>query len=184
MGLKIPAITNVAEAQNDYLLHVEKGGYYGHPNPSRGEYVLNGGNPTANDDPAQFNQYPVGIQPDPNYRGFAYEFPMHNSPNGIIEYKGHAFKEQLKGKILVVRLMENRDIIVLDPSGKDHTINRETPGRAITGFADFLLPLDLTEDTTTGNIYVSEYGGEGQITLLRPLSKEPAPILSSNKPLN
>ena len=33
--------------QNDYLLRVEKGGYYGHPNPARAEYVLNGGNPTA-----------------------------------------------------------------------------------------------------------------------------------------
>ena len=183
-GPKIPAIADVGEAQNDYLLRVEKGGYYGHPNPSRGEYVLNGGNPTANTDPAQFSQYPVGIQPDPNYRGFVFEFPMHNSPNGIIEYKGRAFKEQLKGKILIVRLMENRDIIVLDPSGKNHTINRETPGRAIAGFADFLLPLDLTEDTSTGNIYVSEYGGEGQITLLKPLSKEPAPILSSSKLFN
>lgn len=179
-GPKIPAIQNVAEAQNDFLLKVEKGGYYGHPNPSRGEYVLNGGNPTSGTDPAQFAQYPVGIQPDPNYRGFVYEFPMHNSPNGIIEYKGGSFKGQLKGKLLLVRLMENRDIMVLDPSGKDHTINRETPGRAIAGFADFLLPLDLTEDLNTGNIYVSEYGGEGQITLLRPLSKEPAPILSFN----
>ncbi|WP_228466972.1 PQQ-dependent sugar dehydrogenase [Adhaeribacter swui] len=179
-GQKIPAIRNVAEAQNDYLLRVEKGGYYGHPNPSRGEYVLNGGNPTVNTDPAQFNQYPVGIQPDPNYRGFAFEFPMHHSPNGIIEYRGGAFKGQLKGKLLVVRLMENRDIIVLDPSGKNNTINRETPGRAIPGFSDFLLPLDLTEDLNTGNIYVSEYGGDGQITLLKPLSKEPAPILSFN----
>jgi len=28
--------------------------------------------------------------------------------------------------------------------------------------------LDLTEDVRTGNIYVSEYGGDGRIVLLRP----------------
>ncbi len=179
-GPKIPAITKVLEDQNDYLLRVEKGGYYGHPNPIRGEYIMNGGNPTPAVDPAQFNQYPVGIDPDPNYRGFVFKFPVHNSPNGIIEYRGNAFKGQLRGKLLVARLMENRDIMVLDPSGRNHTINRETPGRAIAGFADFLLPLDLTEDIQTGNIYVSEYGGNGRITLLKPLLKEPAPILSFN----
>ena len=183
-GPKIPAITKVPEDQKDYLLRVVKGGYYGHPNPSRGEYVMNGGNPTPNHDPAQFNQYPVGVQPDANWRGYAFEFPVHNSPNGIIEYKGQAFNGQLKGKILVVRLMENRDIMVLDPSGPNHIISGETPGRAIGGFADFLLPIDLTEDLHTGNLYVSEYGSDGQITLLKPRLAEPAPVLTSSSLFN
>ncbi|MDQ3291604.1 MAG: PQQ-dependent sugar dehydrogenase [Bacteroidota bacterium] len=183
-GPKVPAITNVMEDQKDYLLRVEKGGYYGHPNPTRGEYIMNGGNPTEKMDPAQFNQYPVGVKPDPNYRGFAFEFPVHNSPNGIIEYKGTAFKGQMKGKILVVRLMGNRDIMVLAPNDRDKNISRETPGRAIPGFADFMLPLDLTEDINTGNIYVSEYGGDGQITLLKPVVKEPTSMITFSSLFN
>ena len=42
------------------------GGYYGHPNPVRCEWVLNGGNPTSGTDTAQVTAYPVGTQPDRN----------------------------------------------------------------------------------------------------------------------
>ena len=177
-GPKVPAVTKGTEDQKDYLFRVEKGGYYGHPNPSRGEYVMNGGNPTENQDPAQFNQYPVGVKPDPNWRGYAFEFQLHNSPNGIIEYKGNAFNGQLKGKLLVVRLVDSRDILVLDPTGHNNNIIRETPGRNIKGMGDFLIPIDITEDINTGNLYVSEYGGDGRIVLLRPIEKEPSSVLS------
>ncbi len=44
---------NKVAAQNDYLFKVVRGGYYGHPNPKRGEYILNGGNPTSAVDPAE-----------------------------------------------------------------------------------------------------------------------------------
>jgi hypothetical protein len=55
-------------------------------------------------------------------------------------------------------------------------------------------PLDLTEDPRTGNLYVSEYGGNGTITLLKPdfvnittsgseLSiREPFSVSTSDKP--
>ena len=140
---------------------------------------MNGGNPTAGPDPAELKQYPVGTLPDRNWRGFAFAFPVHNSPNGIIEYQGAAFNGQLKGKILVVRLVNNQDILVLEPGGLKNDIIKETPGKAIPGFAEFTLPIDLTEDKSTGNIYVSEYGGDGRITLLRPATKEvPALVIN------
>jgi glucose/arabinose dehydrogenase len=67
-----PAVTgipNVAVSEPDFLHRIEAGGYYGHPNVTRGEYVLNGGNPTSGVDFQEFSQYPVGTMPDRNYRG-------------------------------------------------------------------------------------------------------------------
>jgi hypothetical protein len=68
------------------LVRVEEGGYYGHPNPERCEWVLNGGNPTAAQDTAEAYEYPIGTEPDRNWRGAAFDFGEHQSPNGVIEY--------------------------------------------------------------------------------------------------
>ena len=67
-GTIVPALTNVRTTEDDYLFHFTAGGYYGHPNPTRGEYVLHGGNPTSGPDVDEWTQYPVGTQPDRNYR--------------------------------------------------------------------------------------------------------------------
>ncbi len=168
-GPSVPALTNVQQTPSDYLYRVVKGGYYGHPNPLRGEYAMNGGNPTAAIDPAELTDYPVGTVQDPNYRGYSYDFQLHASPNGAIEYKSNTFNGALKGKLLVVRYSQHKDIITLTPGGTDNDIVSATEGYSINGFSGFDDPLDLTQDTTKGNIYVSEYGGGGKITLLRPV---------------
>lgn len=166
-GPVIPALTNVQQTQNDYLFRIVKGGYYGHPNPLRGQYVLNGGNPSSSIDPAEVPSYPVGTMPDSNYRGYAFNFQNNKSPDGVIEYKSNKFNGALKGKILVVRYSQNKDIIVLTPGGTDNDIISSTEGPSIPGFSGFDDPLDLVEDPANGNIYVSEYGDSGRITLLR-----------------
>ena len=33
-------LTGLLQTENDYLFRIDQGGYYGHPNPTRGEYVL------------------------------------------------------------------------------------------------------------------------------------------------
>ncbi|WP_018611208.1 DUF7594 domain-containing protein [Segetibacter koreensis] len=167
-GPVIPALTNVQQTQKDFLFRVVKGGYYGHPNPTRGEYVMNGGNPTDLIDPAQVNGYPSGTAPDPNYRGYAYDFKTNASPNGSIEYKSNTFNGALKGKLLIVRYSQHDDIIALTPGGPNNDIISATEGYQIPGFSGFNDPLELTEDTTKGNIYLSNYGGDGKIVLLRP----------------
>lgn len=175
-GPKVPELVNVQQTQKDFLFRVVKGGYYGHPNPTRGEYVMNGGNPTPAVDPAQVNDYPVGTKPDKNWRGFSFDFQNNASPDGSIEYKSNAFSGALKGKLLVVRYSQHDDIITLIPG--DHDILSSIEGVSIEGFSGFNNPLDLTEDIKTGNIYVSEYGGEGKIVLLRPKkieSQKPPP---------
>jgi hypothetical protein len=166
----VPAITN-GPTQDDFLFKVAQGGYYGHPNPTRGQYVMNGGNPTAGADPAEVvtsgsnSGYPVGVQPDVNYRGFAWNFGRNRSPDGVIEYKSSTFGGALARKILVVEYSGGDDILALalNPDGSVSGVTQ-----VIAGLQD---PLDLVEDTRNGNIYVAEFfnGGQwGQISLLTP----------------
>ena len=164
----------IDKTQDDYLFRVEKGGYYGNPNPTRCEWVLNGGNPTAGEgnDPGENPAYPAGTNPDPNWRGWAYDFKRNKSPNGVIEYKSNAFGGALKGKLIVARYTTG-DIEVLHPTGPNGDVdkrNLDVPGFTRTEGSSN--PLDLIEDTRNGNIYVTEGvtnppTGVGKITLLK-----------------
>lgn len=178
-GPAIPSLMNVQQTQKDFLFKVVKGGYYGHPNPTRGQYAMNGANPTAYPDPAEVTSYPVETNPDANYRGYAFDFQNNKSPNGVIEYRNNAFNGALKGKILVVRYSQNDDILTLTP-GSTGDIISSVDGAYVEGFSGFVDPLDLIEDTLKGNIYVSEYGGDGKITLLRVKSTTPPTVPNTN----
>jgi hypothetical protein len=165
-GPVVPGISQVTQTEHDWLFDVEQNGYYGHPNPKRYEWVLNGGNPTGGVDDYEVPQYPVGTQPDRNYRGVAFDFGQNYSPNGVIQYQGSAFGGALQGKILIVRYSGGDDIITLTPAGDGSITSAQT---GISGFKGFVDPVDLTEDTDTGFIYVAEYGGQ-KITLLKPIA--------------
>ena len=173
-GPPVPAIKEVHQTEDDLLFRIDKGGYYGHPNPARGEYILDGGNPTGGRDPAEFTDYPVGTQPDRNWRGYLFSFGKNLSPCGVIEYRGEAFNGALNGKVLFVRYSGGDDIIVLapDPAG-----NIKEAYTGISGFTQFVNPVDLTEDTASGNLYVAEFGGK-RLTLLRPAS---GPLAQSSR---
>lgn len=167
----VPGLTSIG-TQRDYLFRVVKNGYYGHPNPKRCEWVLSGGNPTGGIDPGEVNEYPIGTHPDRNWKGIAFDFGEHFSPDGMIEYRSNVLGGKLQGKLLVIRYSAGNDIIVLTPGGaKLDIVNSQT---GITGFTDFNpSPLDLIENPTNGNLYVaqlSETTGMGKITLLRPLN--------------
>jgi hypothetical protein len=165
----IEGLTSVPERHHDYLYRVEEGGYYGHPNPSRCEFVLNGGNPTSGVDVAEAASYSVPTNPDPNWRGIAFDFGISRSPNGVIEYRNDAFGGALTGRLLIVRYSDGDDIIVLTPGGSpDFGIVDSSIG--IPGLTDLRDPLDLTEDTSTGRLYVVEApsDGTGGIVLLSP----------------
>ena len=136
VGPEIPGIAVVTQTMNDYLFDIAKGGYFGHPNPKRHEYVLNGGNPTSNGDPAQVNEYPQGVMPDRNWRGFAFDFGQHYSPDGITEYKSGAFGGALTGKLLVVRYSGGDDILVLTPGADGRIIKSQSGIVGLTGFID------------------------------------------------
>ncbi len=159
-GPVVPAI-GPNQTQRDWLFRVDPAnplGYYGHPNPLRGEYVLNRGFADEAD-------YASTQGPDTNYRGAAFDFEFNKSPNGVIEYKSASNGGHLQGAILVCRYSGGSDLIALVPDGPNGDISTHKIG--VPGFAGFQDPLDLTEDLATGNIYVSDYGS-AEIILLKP----------------
>jgi glucose/arabinose dehydrogenase len=157
-------IKNVSTAEDDWLFKIAPGKFHGHPNPTQGHFVLNGGNPTAAYDFAESFQYPVGTQPDPDYTPPAYSFGKHVSSNGVIEYVGNAFGGKLNHKLLVCRYNVGSDIIALTLD-KDGNVIGDAFG--FPGMSQLVNPLDITEDRRAGNLYVSEYGAL-RITLIRP----------------
>jgi hypothetical protein len=165
-----PALQDIPDSEHDWLFRVRPGRYHGHPNPQRGHYVLNGGNPTASPDPAEVPQYPVGTPPDPAWNAAVYDFGDHVSPNGIIEYRGTAFGGRLRGKLLVCRYNAGSDILCLSLDA-DGNVKSATAG--IAGLTGLTNPLDLAEDVRTGNVYVAEYGAR-RVTLLRPVGARAA----------
>jgi hypothetical protein len=147
--------TNV-ERQDDYLFIIEEGSYSGHPNALRNEYVLNGGNPTAAQDPNQVNKYPVGIQPESNYDpARAYSLGPNRSPNGAIEYTADVFGANLKGALIFAEYSNDNNLraILLDENGlpipdKDFALQR--PDGTDIQSSD---PLDVIQDAK-GRLYV------------------------------
>ncbi|MBC7784592.1 MAG: DNRLRE domain-containing protein, partial [Burkholderiales bacterium] len=155
----------------------------------RGEYVLNGGNPTAGTDPGEVAQYAVGTQPTSSWGGYVYDFGKNFSPNGMIEYKGNAFGGILDGKILITRYSGGDDIMVLTTTANGGISQVQTGFAGLSGFTN---PLDMAQDPETGHLYVIEFGDQAQvpgadarITLLKAQAA-PAPgtavaTLSRNK---
>ncbi|MEM1013804.1 MAG: Ig-like domain-containing protein, partial [Planctomycetota bacterium] len=163
-----PAINGVSNTQGDYLYDVIEGGYYGHPNPSQGNFVLSGGNPTAGVDPAEVPDYPVGTQPQNDYQGFAFDFGLNESPNGAVEYGlsgSGSFNGDLDGKLIVTRFSGSDDLIVLDV---DETGGIRQGVTDIPGFDGFSNPLDLAEGPG-GVLYVAQFGDrEGEVPMVDP----------------
>ncbi|WP_353981913.1 carbohydrate-binding protein [Salinicola endophyticus] len=159
--------------EDDFLFQIEKGGYYGHPNPLHDEYVLNGGNPTSGKDLNETDEYPVGTQPDPNYRGEdAYSLGTNRSPNGAIEYTSGVFGATLKGSLLFVEYSGGDDIrwITLDADGKvsGDSVLRDPDGKVIS----FVDPLDIIQNPLTGQLYLmtlNRTNGQSQIIRLDPV---------------
>ncbi len=165
-GPAVPGLTGITETEDDWLFKIVKGGYYGHPNPSRGEYLLDGGNPTAGADPFEFTEYPVGTKPDPNYRASdVYDLGPHRSADGILEYQDKTFGGLLQNALFIADYSAGNDISILlrDASGN---ITADLHG--LSGLTNLNNPVNIVEDPNTGNIYVAELGGQ-KLVLLKPM---------------
>lgn len=175
----VPAALTNLPAGNDFFAQVKAGRYYGHPNPSRGEYVLNGGNPTSSPDPFEVPQYGVGQAPDPRWDKPALDLGLHRSPNGVVEYQAETFGGALKGRLLVANFGNGDDVtsIGVDSSGTPTSVEQLASG--------FYNPLDVTADPVSGIVWVAEFGAQptgegGKITVLRPLTKSFTPVARVN----
>ena len=161
----VPGLNNVPQTQSDFLFRIEEGGYYGATNPVRDEYVMNGGNPTAGFDGVnEVPAYPVGTEPDRNYRGFAYEFGKNLSPNGALEYTSDAFDGALQNRLLVTRYSGGDDVVALTVNDDGEVTDAQ---EGIAGLGGFNSPLDLAQ-RDDGSMYVIEFGAQ-RITLVRPV---------------
>jgi hypothetical protein len=173
--------------RNDLLLRLDEGGYYGHPNPSRGECVFYAGNPTAAADTVipqtgggtttlDVTGYPVGLLPDPRYRPAMYSFGEHRSANGMIEYRSDAFCGALEGDLLVTYYANTDQIrrLTLSADGT-RVVSEGTLPRSTTaaGGATLVDPLPITQDPL-GRIYVGEFGGD-RVTVFEPIPIECEP---------
>ena len=156
----IPALTKVEPTQNDWLYNIKPGRYYGHPNSLRAEYVLNRGEVDVLD-----SAY-IGIHPSESFHqeGLLFNFKNNKSPGGVIEYQSRAFGEKLKGMLMVTRYSQQDDLILLKLS-QEGGIAEVYDGSCL-GLDNFADPLDIVEDTRTGNLYVSEAKTK-QISLLK-----------------
>lgn len=181
-----PAETGVAEAEDDYLFDVVQGGYYGHPDPARGQYIYGGGNPVnPAPDTEILDSYPLGTMPDPNYRGYIYDFGVHYSPDGSIEYTGNAFGGALNGALLITEYSGGKDVLALTTGSSGQITGTETGIAGFTGFED---PVSITENPSNGDLYVADLG-TNSITLLTPISSGgtisvSTPTLYFNAPVN
>jgi glucose/arabinose dehydrogenase len=159
-----PPALNDLPAGRDYLARVLQGRYYGHPNPSRGHYALNGGNPTAAVDPFETPQYPVGVQPDADYHRPIMDLGLHRSANGIDVFTSTKFGAVMQNKLVIAEYSNGDDIIAVNPTNVNDRF------QVASGFFN---PLDVRVSQSTGRIYVAEYGSDpdgagGHITLLTP----------------
>lgn len=164
---QVITMTAVPQVQRDFLFRVEQGGYYGHPNPERCEWVMNGGNPTAAQDTAEVSPYPIGTEPDRNWRGAAFDFGLNQSPDGIIEYQSDSFGGYFQGKLIVARYSRGDDLAVLTPNAVDgYILSIETD---IPGFTGMSGALDIIENPINGHLYVAALSSIGRVWLLRPI---------------
>jgi hypothetical protein len=151
--------------QPDLAARIVKGGYYGNPNPSRCEWILNGGNPTAGVDRLEVvpvggsKGYAVGVAPDPNWRsGQIHPLGRNLSPNGMVQYTGPA--AELNGQLLVTAFSNCDCILVLTRNAAGEiTGQREVS----TGTFDFQNPLDIAQGPG-GRLFVSNRTDLGTTT--------------------
>ena len=139
------------------------GGYHGHPNKLRDEFVLMGGNPTAGEDPFEITAYSPGEQPDADWVRPLWSFGKGYSINGLAESKAGAFGNRLTGNVFAARFSAGDDLVLLQMDTAGNVVGQLTDLPGLTGLGS---PLNVLEDPATGNLYVTEFD-QGRITLLR-----------------
>ena len=155
-----PALTNIQQVEEDTLFKVVKGAYYGHPDPVRGQYVLDQGNPTSGGIPGlAFTAYPAGTDPDPKYK-----LPELHLRAARLARRDHRISRQrlwrrAGGKFLVAEYSAPDDIVVLSRDSSDNIVgglrqrrHSPLPDHAVSGFTHLNGPVSLVENPRPDNL--------------------------------
>ncbi len=135
--------------RNDYLAIVERGDHGGHPNPTRGQCVLDDG-----------SMYAPPKSPDAKYRDPILNYSNGTSSDGMVEYTAPTFGGQMLGNIISATFAGNQSVrrVVLAADGRSAVFEED--------LGTFNQPLDVAVGSD-GSIYVAEHGGD-DIVLLEP----------------
>ena len=143
---------------DEMLINIKPGFYYGHPNPTRSEWVLLGGNPTAGKDPWEVTKLPVGTRPEPKFDPSLLMMNLvpvsGQSADGCAEYTADG---ELKGMLLSCFYTASRTVHAFrfDATGDkvaDHYDLTGADGKPIR----FGAPLDIAVHPS-GRIYVADF---------------------------
>lgn len=160
--------SNVSSGRPDEtFVNVQPGKFYGHPNPSQGNYISFAGNPTpgaGNDGDWENVDYPGGTLPEPGWD----ESLIHNilsdagtnsvSPNGIVEYRG---PNDLQGRVLVSFFVGGANQIAAVELAVDGSVLQvDTLTDLDSNNLDVNAPLDVAVDLITGRIYAASYDSQ------------------------
>jgi glucose/arabinose dehydrogenase len=129
-GCPTPVASDPATPSDEINL-IQPGGYYGHPNPARGQCVFAGG---------------------PDYQAPVAQTGTKRSSDGIAVYPGPYIGDLLApGDIIYVNLGDGDDLARYRPGG--------TTGASVRG--GFANPVDVAVRPSDGAIFVAEYGDFG-----------------------
>ena len=161
----------------EMMLRIVEGKYYGHPNPSRGEWVLLGGNPTASVDPWEVRELPVGTEPEANFDPSLLvrnlEKDKGPSADGVCEWTSRG---PLQGRLLFCFYTATRGIHSYRVTSTGHHVEDHQP---LVDKKDRVLrfgaPLDIVHDPR-GWLYVADFsasqrgdsGHSGGVWLVKP----------------
>jgi N-acetylneuraminic acid mutarotase/glucose/arabinose dehydrogenase len=135
--------------RSDYLAIVNRGDYGGHPDPVRGECVLDDG-----------SMYPTPLTPLPNYHPPVLYYSYGTSSDGMTEYKAPTFGGQLLHNIISATYAGNQSVrrVVLADDGASVKFEEN--------LGIFDQPLDVAVGSE-GSIYVAEHGAD-DIQIMEP----------------
>jgi hypothetical protein len=98
----------------------------------------------------------------------------------MLVYQSNTFGGKLKDRMLVARYSGGDDLFILTPDPADPTKATGINGLGMDGLFD---PVDIVEDTTNGNIYVSQFAEEGGLNIVL-LKVHEQPAITSLKLIN
>lgn len=155
-GNGVPAISI---RPDEPLIRIVEGKYYGQPNPTRGEFVVQGGNPTLAKDPWEIATYPVGVSPDSNFDPTLLVYNLAEvggpSANGCEEWRGSG---PLHGKLLICFYTATRGIHTFAFNADGSRVTEQAPLRDASGkLLQLGAPLDLAIDHANSRIYVADF---------------------------